>query len=170
MRWLILFLFCIPMVASSQSRSPGALYFLQGVFCAVEIVAEEEAAETISGTLNLVDSPPVFYAKGKIVPAQIGVGFGIHLDVDPRFVGPAKVTTTHPPMGENGVQSQSWITDYSTGDITYNGFTFEYDYELVPGDWTISAEQNGRLIYFAEFTVVNPLYAPPAPCGDAVLS
>ena len=172
MRWLILFLCTsiLPGLAFSKAQTPGASYFAQGAFCAVEIIGEEKAEGTISGTLNLVDGPPTFYTTGSLVPAQVGIGFGIHLDVAPQFSGTATVTTTHPPMGENGVTAQSWVTDYSPGAIAYNGFTFEYDYELVPGDWTISAESNGRLIYHAKFTVVNPMFAPPAPCGNAPIS
>jgi hypothetical protein len=171
MRWLILIgsiMLAAPLWA--QSRAPGGAFFAQGVFCAVEIVGEEIAEGTLSGTLNLVEGPPEFYSTGPLVPAQIGIGFGIHLDVDPGFSGTARVTTTHPPMGPEGVTKQTWETNYHPGDLAYNGFTFEYAYELVKGTWTISAEANGREIYFAEFTVIDPGLAPPPPCGSAPLS
>jgi hypothetical protein len=141
-----------------------------GAFCGVEIVGEEAAEGTLTGTLNLVEGPPVFFSQGPLVPAQIGIGFGIHLDVAPDFAGPAQVTTTHPPMGPQGITRQTWTTTYTAGDVAYNGFTFEYDYELVTGTWTISAEAEGREIYFAEFTIVDPGFAPAPPCGTAPLS
>lgn len=156
--------------AWADSRAPGAAFFATGAFCAVEIVGEEVAEGTLSGTINLVDGPPEFYAAGPVVPAQIGIGFGIHLDVDPDFAGHATVTTTHPPMGTSGITSQTWQTTYTAGNLAYNGFTFEFDYELVVGPWTISAEADGREIYFAEFDVVDPMFAPPPPCGSAPLS
>lgn len=171
MRWLVFVLsICVATALAAQSRAPGGAFFAKGAFCAVEIVGEEVAEGTLSGTLNLVDGPPTFFSEGPVVPAQIGIGFGIHLDVEPAFAGSATVTTTHPPMGPEGVTRQTWVTNYQPGSLAYNGFTFEYDYELVTGLWTISAEAEGREIYHAEFNVIDPRFAPAPPCGTAPLS
>lgn len=171
MRWVsfLVFMLCALPVAAAM-RAPGGDYYAQGAFCAVEIVGEEVAEGTLSGTLNLVDGPPVFFSEGPLVPAQIGVGFGIHLDVVPAYEGVATVKTTHPPMGPNGITEQTWQTTYTPGNVAYNGFTFEYDYELVTGTWTISAEADGREIFYAEFTVIDPSFAPPPPCGSSPIS
>lgn len=170
-RLAYVFLLVSAVQAFAEARTPGASDFAMGAFCALETVGEEVAEGTITGTLNLVDGPPVFYSSSAVVPAQIGVGFGIHLDVAPRFEGPAVVTTTHPPMGTEGVTRQTWQTEYAPGNLAYNGFTFEYAYELVQGAWTISASSlDGREIYHAAFTVVDPKFAPPPPCGTAPLS
>lgn len=157
--------------AGAQSAGPGADKFVFGAFCAVETIDQQVAENTISGVLNLVNGIPGFYSEGPAVPAQIGVGFGVHLDVAPDFAGQARVRTTHPPMGAEGVTEQSWITTYTSGETSYNGFTFEYPYELVQGNWAITAETlDGRPIYRAEFTVLDPLVLPPPPCGTAPLS
>ena len=74
MRWLILFLWSVslPVWAANKARTPGAAHFAQGAFCAVEIVGEEVAEETISGTLNLVEGPPNFFIEGgRFVPKVI---------------------------------------------------------------------------------------------------
>lgn len=174
-RFLCIFLSaCLGSVVAAQSdtasNAPGARFFDYGPFCAIETVDHQVAEDTISGVLNLVETTPTLYSHGPLVPAQIGIGFGVLIDVAPDFAGPATVVTTHPPMGPNGVTRQTWTTDYVTGDTSYNGFTFEYDYELVKGPWSISASNNGRLIYEAYFTVVDPMTLPPPPCGTAPLS
>lgn len=171
MRWITLILCLIAAPVWAQSRAPGAAHFAQGTFCAVDIVGEEAAEDTLSGTLNLVAAPPDFYATGPVVPAQIGIGFGVHVEVLPEHAGQVRVTTTHPPMGSEGVTRQSWITALNAGDVTYNGFTFEYSYELVEGQWSFTAETlDGQEIYHAAFTVIDPRFAPPPPCGTAPLS
>ena len=75
-------------------------------------------------------------------------------------------------MGPEGVTEQSWITNYKLDHLAYNGFTFEYSYELVKGDWSISAAlvEDGREIYHASFTVIDPMLIAAPPCGSAPLS
>ena len=78
-------LFATPLWA--DVKADGALWFDYGYFCAVETVETQEAEDTISGVVNLVDGPPDFLAKTTVIPAQIGIGFGIHVEVLPEFHG-----------------------------------------------------------------------------------
>ena len=156
--------------ASAEPNAPGALRLDYGYFCAVETVEQVEAEDTISGVVNMVAQAPPFIQKSTVVPGKIGIGFGIHLDVLPEYEGVAVVATVHPPMGPDGVTRETWVTTYEVGHTAYNGFTFEYDYELLYGPWTISAEANGRVIYKVDFTVVDPSMMPDVPCGGPFLS
>lgn len=169
----LIFLFCVylyPSLALSEAAAPGATHFEYGFFCAVETVDTQEAKDTISGVVNLIEGPPPFLKKTTIIPGQLGIGFGIHVTVNPNFVGQATVVTVHPPMGPDKVIKETWQSDYQLDDINYNGFTFEYDYELVFGDWSISAHQDGREIYSVDFQVVDPRFLPPVSCDGGLLS
>lgn len=156
--------------AGAEITAPGTAFFDYGFFCAVEIIGHEEAQDTISGVVNMVAETPEFQRRSAIIPAEIGIGFGVHADVLPGYDGQAVIVNLHPPMGPDGVTRESWTTTYTAGEVSYNGFTFEYDYELVTGPWQISATSNGRLIYRIDFEVVDPALLPKLSCDGALLS
>ena len=101
---------------------------------------------------------------------RIGVGFGVHVDIPPEFGNVAVLSMEHPPMGPNAVTHETWVSQYNAGQINYNGFTFEYDYELEPGVWTLSSSMNGRKIYEVEFNVIDASLMPGLTCDGAFLS
>jgi len=173
MRWFLIPVFALMLSAQSaraEATSNGTTYFEFGIFCALETVEQREAKDTISGVVNLLAEAPVFLRKTTVVPAKIGIGFGIHVDIPAPLKGPVIMQTTHPPMGENGVTVERWDTEITPGRLNYNGFTFEYDYELLPGPWTIAALVNGRELYKVDFTVVDPALTPPISCEGSFLS
>ncbi len=166
MRWLLpLVLILAATLARAGVSTPGTAEFEFGYFCALEPVASAEAKDTISGEILLVDTLPRFIRRGHMVPAQIGVGFGVHVRVRPEHAGPVTIESVHPPMGPNGVTRQSWITTLSDADKSYLGYSFEHRYELLPGTWTFRASASGRLIYEVSFSVVDPGLLPPVSCG-----
>jgi len=141
-----------------------------GVYCAVDADVEVPAEGTISGVVNLVTEPPVFQRRTNLIPAQIGIGFGVHLLVSPEYQGEIVVQTIHSPMGPEAITRESWVTEVTEGRMALHGFSFEYDYEMVRGDWSISASVDGRLIYHADFVVVDPATVPPVACTGQMLS
>ena len=175
MRWFlipvtVLIIALGPLSVRAEAVSNGTTYFDYGIFCALETVEQREAKDTISGVVNLLAEAPVFLRKTAVVPAKIGIGFGIHVDIAEPLNGPVIMQTVHPPMGENGVTTERWTTEITPGRLNYNGFTFEYDYELLPGPWTITAFANGRELYKVDFTVVDPALTPPISCEGSFVS
>ncbi|MCP3972010.1 MAG: DUF3859 domain-containing protein [Rhodobacteraceae bacterium] len=169
LRWLVTFCFAFAAgLAQAAPQRQGAAELLYGYFCALEPVSSEQAAGTVSGVVLLVDSLPSFISQGPVVPAQIGVGFGVHVRVLPEYEGQVTVQVEHPPMGPNGVTRENWNTRLSSDDLTYSGFSFEEDYELLPGTWTMSAHASGRPIYSVSFEVVIPAVLPPVDCSRYV--
>lgn len=154
----------LPTLVAAEPSTPGAAYFAYGHFCSLDPVAEERSADTISGTVQLVEGLPEFAAEGPNVPAQIGVGFGVHVQTLPQYAGPVLIVTEHPPMGPEGVTRQSWVTSFSADAPTYVGYSFEYEYELLPGLWTLSAQANGREIYSVTFNVFRPAQSQGLSC------
>ena len=120
--------------------------------------------------MSFVAGRPVFLRTGSLVPAQLGIGFGVHVRVQPQFSGPVSVSVEHPPMGPNGVTSQGWTTELSAEELQYLGYTFDVDYEMVQGGWTMSATANGRLIYEVSFNVVDAAVLPAVECGNTPIS
>ncbi len=161
---------CAASGATAAPRTPGAAEFEYGYFCAMEPVDEGVAEGTISGTVSFVEGPPPFLNLGSLVPGQLGVGFGVHVRVRPEYEGMVTVLVEHPPMGPEGVTRQVWVTDLSSAEQEYLGYSFDEPYEVVKGQWIMSATANGRVIYEASFEVLDPVLMPPVTCGMAPMS
>lgn len=168
MRLIPFLLLILPTMALAAAQSPGTARFEHGFFCALEPIAVEEANDTVSGTVTIVADEPIFLAPGPQVPAQLGIGFGVIVQPLPQYAGPVTISVQHPPMGPNGVTRQSWQAELFSDDTTYLGFTFEDRYEVVRGEWTLSAQSNGRPIYSVRFQVTDPARLRPVTCGEQV--
>jgi hypothetical protein len=154
--------------ATAETIAPGVQDFEFGFFCATEPLSQRPASGTISGVVNNVDGSPRFVRLGPMVPARLGIGFGVNAQVLPQYEGPVLAVTLHPPMGPNRVTRETFDANLSSAEPSYLGFSFEHAYELVPGPWTLSAEANGRVIYSVDFLVVDPKSMPDVTCGEAV--
>ena len=159
-----------PGLALAAPSTPGVAEFDYGYFCALEPVDEGVAEGTISGTVAYVEGPPPFISRGSLVPARIGVGFGVHVRVLPEYEGMVTVHVEHPPMGPDGVTRQVWVTDLSADEQEYLGYSFDHSYELVTGPWRMTATANGRVIYDASFEVLDPALMPPVVCTMVPMS
>jgi len=156
--------------AGAAINSPGAERIDYGYLCQLPTAEIVEAPNTVSGELNLVDGIPVFFRRTTTIPAQIGLSFGVTVDVSPGFIGSAVIETRHPPMGPEGIETESWVTEFTADSTGYAGFTFDFDYELLPGTWTFVATANGRLIYEVDFEVVRVEGGPVIDCRGMPLS
>ncbi len=151
--------------ALARGAGPGAAELEYGFFCALETAATQEAPGTVSGIVNIVEGSPDFIGPGPEVPARIGIGFGVKVRARPGMSGSVTVHIEHPPMGPNAVTQQYWNTTLSGIDKQYLGYTFEKDYEVLPGRWTMSASANGRPIYSVSFVIVPANQMPWIDCG-----
>ena len=168
-------LIIVMVCAASASANPvtnGVVSFEYGFLCMIEPEGEIPAEDTLTGTINIISQVPRFAQRGTTVPAMKGVEFGVLVQVVPEFDGPAVFYTEHPPQGDNGVTRESWTGTLSAEEATYIGFGFEYDFELTPGPWTLSAVQGEVLIYEITFDVVpaSAMAAANLNCGPALVS
>lgn len=144
-----------------------------GIYCAEPPVDQEAAPGTAAGVVNLVAGVPEFLAETTLVPAQIGVGFGVVVELrDGLLLDPTDVTITHPPYPDTGISVERWATVMDGDGPGLVGFSFEAEGELVPGPWTFEAEHAGELLFRVTFAVVAPalLPGPAMACGGAMLS
>ena len=144
-----------------------------GVYCAEGPIDLEEAPDTAAGVVNIVPGIPEMRAVTTLVPAQIGIGFGVVVEArDGLFLDPATVTITHPPYPDTGIEVERWITSIDGDGPGLIGFSFEVESELVTGPWTFEAEHQGDLIFRIDFEVVPPALLPDLAqgCSGAILS
>lgn len=161
-------LFCLAMLvglaapATAQVAKSAEVQSIQaGVVCPPESVGYREAPGTITGRAYVIDETPDFVAETHIVPAVIGVGFGVMLHGVPELsTEVVTVILRHPPMGPNGVTRQEYSSAISGAAPTFSFFQFDYPYELVQGRWSFEARKGDQLLYRAFFQVVAPQEVP----------
>ena len=136
---------------SSAPVSPDISAIEAGVICPPETVGSSPAPDTIAGTTHLIDEEPPFVSNARVVPAVLGIGFGVKAQT-PIEGGINQITmvVAHPAMGNEGVESQSFLTFYQ----------FDYSYELLPGSWTMTAMRADEVLYQVDFEIVPPDLVP----------
>ncbi|WP_458791840.1 DUF3859 domain-containing protein [Yoonia sp. MH D7] len=167
MMWRTFFFVVFPVALAAQvavqpdKAGVQIAAFEVGVICAPPTTGESTAPDTVAGTTHLIDIDPPFVSRGPLVPAVVGVGFGVKARaVDPLGMQGVTMTITHPPMGDSGATHQSFGS-LIRGDVPSMSFyQFDFDYELVTGIWQMQAMQGNTVLYRASFEVVPPEQVP----------
>lgn len=108
----------------------------------------------------ITDEPP-FVSTTNRVPAVMGIGFGAKAMSQSAFgIDNVTMTITHPPMGAQKTTTQSFQTSISGVDTSITFYQFDYDYELLPGTWTMTATDGDEVLYKSTFEVVAPQKIP----------
>lgn len=163
---LVSVLLTIPAFAQAQQGNPrisaGIGELVYGIYCAQEPERRDPAPDTASGHLNIVPVIPDFQFRQKLVPAEIGIGFGVLATAAPGLIhDPVTVTVTHPPYPDTGVEVESWISDIEDLGPSLMGFSFDTANELLLGEWTFSAHTaDGEELFHIAFEVVQPELMP----------
>lgn len=145
----------------SEFVSPMLGFFEAGVVCAPEATGQRDAPGTVAGTTHVVDQAPPFVSDRRIVPAVLGVGFGVRAGLGFAAQDAVVMTVTHPPFQGTGATTQSFVTSIGSTDapgITF--YQFDETYELALGDWTMTATTGVATLYEVTFTVVDPALVP----------
>lgn len=126
-----------------------------GVICDITLDSQRPAPGTVSGVLNVVEQGRQIDVASTLVPAEIGLSFGIRAQLaEDAPGGTYTVIVTHPPMGDNGQTIETWEGTLAPGDPALNLFTFELPYELVEGDWRFQMALDGEIALQRDFTVL----------------
>ncbi|WP_341863491.1 DUF3859 domain-containing protein [Gymnodinialimonas sp. 57CJ19] len=147
--------------AAPARVSPLLSDFIYGLYCTQEPDRRDPAPATASGVINIVPVVPDFPFHQTIVPAQLGIGFGVLASAPlGATYAPVTVTVTHPPYPDNDITVEQWITDIDAGR-NLMGFSFDHAHELVLGPWTFSATTlEGEELFHIAFEVVAPELLP----------
>lgn len=144
-----------------------------GIYCRQDPERRDPAPNTASGMINIVPSISEFQFRQKLVPAEIGIGFGVLASApDGVLFDPVTVTVTHPPYADSGFEVEQWDTDIDAGS-NLMGFSFDHAYELELGEWTFTGTtQDGEELFHISFEVVAPELMPHVltACFDAFMS
>ena len=150
-------------LAQGSDRVTDAIGLLEaGVICAPPSIGTREAPDTVAGTTHVIEDVPPFVSTGRVVPAVLGIGFGVRAgmagDVGQDGV---TMTVTHPSFAQSGATEQSFTTyigPQDTPGVTF--YQFDYGYELALGEWVMTASVGDVMLYEVTFTVVSPTALP----------
>ena len=121
------------------------------------------APEDISGSRNIVSNIRLQRQTDEI-DAQLGRSFGLRFRIaDPSLVGKTlTLRTIFPPLSNPESKRTMTTQDRpfsvgSTDDVLYDGYRFDYDWEMAEGIWTFQILHNGKVIGEKKFKVIIPL-------------
>lgn len=173
MRHILSTLICIPFAAFAQAPQPDVIASTMasveaGVICAPEATGVLDAPDTVAGTTHVIAEEPPFVAITRRVPAVLGIGFGVKSrTADFAGLNGVTMTVTHPAMGSAGATQQSFATTIRGTDPSLTFYQFDFDYELLPGIWQMTADFEGEILFRTTFEVLPPEDVPElaAICG-----
>jgi hypothetical protein len=148
---------------SAPFSAPGIVLEGIGIFCRTGTTLREDAPETTLGYIQLFDVQPEFAFRQQVVPARLGVHFGLIVTAD-RFIPVARSETWKPGAAKPDV----WYTELQAGSPKARGFSFDFPEELVIGTWRMDAFDGKTLLYSIEFEVL-PGDALPGVTSDCNL-
>ncbi|WP_323034614.1 DUF3859 domain-containing protein [Pararhodobacter sp.] len=146
------------------AQSPQVETLVPGLFCAAEERNQRAAPETIAGFVYEPVNPVAMVAEGQVVPAMIGLGFGVRFTLADAEDAALDYTVTHPPMPPGMVTVQRWGSTLTGGNVGTVFFQFDVPEELQPGDWSFAATRDGAPVFRVGFTV-RPASELPALVG-----
>ncbi len=103
-------------------------------------------------------------AMTRTVPMQLGVHFGFHYTVVGTPAGamaPLRIVTLFPspglhnPKASQPILRNEYTIERAIGKPTYHDYSFEDQWELVPGTWTMEIWDGDRKLLSESFTVVK---------------
>lgn len=156
-------LFClIPFGVFADGVTSGSIASVEtGLICPPTDMATSPAPDTLAGTTHVITEDPAFAARTRIVPAILGIGFGVKSQaVDVNGLAPVLMVIEHPPMGPTQATEQSFFTTINGTRPSLTFYQFDHTYELVTGTWRMTALFEGEVLFTTQFEVVHPRKLP----------
>ncbi len=128
-----------------------------------DLTGEIPAPESPSGTRNVIDNIRLQQAT-TTVPALVGMSFGYRFKVvgsAPRQPVRLKYVARFPKQGlTNPAKAKTFAASefYSeavVGEIIYRGYSFDHDWEVETGPWTLEIWHEGRKLAEKTFLVTR---------------
>ncbi len=145
----------LPALAQNIMRAP-VVSVEAGIICDYLPSGQiTDAPDTSAGIVRRGGTPPDFDIQTTIVPARRGLAFGLRVLLsDDVGMTPVTMVTRHPPFGAEHKIEERWSSSILGGSPNTRLFYFEFDYEMVPGDWWLEVHAEGTILVSHKFTVV----------------
>lgn len=144
-------------------KTPQSVQLLEfGTFKKLASHDDVRAPGAIAGARHAVSKVELLECTTNI-PARVGTSFGFRVMMPGKPSGnvvPCTAKCLHPrltdPSSGHSSEVEEWDTSGLAGEEGYTGYTFDNDWELVPGPWTIQVFVNSKLMIEKIFNVYSP--------------
>ncbi|NHB76171.1 DUF3859 domain-containing protein [Rhodobacter calidifons] len=137
--------------------APEVASLTAGVFCALHAMDQRPAPGTLSGWIHVPDGPIDFHwPDTRIVPAQIGLAFGVRSRLQPGIFRDGEMRVFRP----GSTTPETWESGFSDTGEQIAFFRFDREDELLPGLWRFEAWADGERLYAIAFEVVPAAALP----------
>lgn len=124
-------------------------------------VRRKDAENTSIGKMTVLKEIELLKQTNSI-EGSLGTQFGVKYFVKGSPKGanvPLSVRMVHPKMTNPDTLQTStideWIANNKIGSSNFSGWIFEYEWEIVPGEWTIQLLYDGEILAAKKFSVQN---------------
>jgi hypothetical protein len=154
-------LLLLALALASPAAASGQVEIQDYGFYDLSVDGSVPAPDDVSGTRNIVSNIRLQRQTAEI-DAQLGRSFGFRFRIaDPALHGKTlTLRTIFPPLTNpesKRTMSTQDRTFTATGESLYDGYRFDYDWEMAEGIWTFQILHNGKVIGEKKFKVIIPM-------------
>jgi len=159
-------LFAFAAVVANAQEAVGVEIVERGLYT-MEVV---EVQQDPSGVPHDVVQNLCHISSSTAVPMKLNVHFGFRYrligvpegqEVEVRAVT-RYPTTVSPPGGPGPITESGYTGRLRAGVVSYHGYGFDYDWELIPGRWWLEIWQGKRRLAAQSFDVIDGLKEKPS--------
>ena len=151
----------LALALAAPAKAAGQVEIQDYGFYDLSVDGSVPAPDDVSGTRNIVSNIRL-QRQTEEIDAQLGRSFGFRFRiVDPALHGQALTLRTIFPPLTNPESKRTMTTQdrqfTATGESVYDGYRFDYDWEMAEGIWTFQILHNGKVIGEKKFKVIIPM-------------
>jgi len=136
---------------------PSVAALQLGVFCALQEMNQRPAPGTLSGWIHVPEGEIDFHWPDRqIVPAQIGLAFGVKSRMTPGVFASGEMRVYRPGR----TTPETWDSTFTDLSDQFGFFRFDREDELIPGTWRFEAWAGETRLYAVEFEVAPTAALP----------
>lgn len=156
--------------------SPNSLYQIEqirgriieyGEYSNVVMIRRIKSPSTNSGYTKILEDPQVIGGSSDMINAKIGTVFGIRYEISnlPTNIAEIEVlrVVRYPPMTMPDGRVSTGFSYVERPDVEngfvrkWSGYSFDWEYEIVEGDWEIEIQYKGKTLCSQKFIISSGL-------------
>jgi hypothetical protein len=158
--WLVPFVL-LALALAAPAQASGQVEIKDFGFYHLSVDGSVPAPDDISGSRNIVSNIRL-QRQTEEIDAQLGRSFGFRFRIsDPSLYGQQLTLRTIFPPLTNPESKRTMSTQdrpfTGSSELLYDGYRFDYDWEMAEGIWTFQILHNGKVIGEKKFKVIIPM-------------
>lgn len=146
---------------AAPAQAAGEVEIKDFGFYDLSVDGSVPAPDDVSGSRNIVSNIRL-QRQTEEIDAQLGRSFGFRFRIaDPKLYGQTLTLRTIFPPLTNPESKRTMTTQDRTfvgsSELLYDGYRFDYDWEMAEGIWTFQILHKGRVISEKKFKVIIPM-------------